>query len=252
VNRPIVRAAVLALISLLLGVAAAAAVFAYIPDPGSAPSIFDDFKWDSTANGFWHVNAIGSHADIKKSILTLSGDSIELDRRVQTDPNQTVVVARVRGIHFHKFGLGEGVYHAGTLGLEFDDDGIKCGRGSDAGWRVDIMKKWSAATAPAGQWFYLEISVTNPYPNVKDYNRAEQLVEAKKLKKLTPVTLTCSWYDDSGHLLGRTTPHNPPPNAHYVGIDEVFMRTWDSKNDYQIDWFYAGPPSGNPAQGFLR
>ena len=248
-NRPLVRSAVIALIFTCLGVATAAAVFAYFPDPGSAPSIFDDFKWNTTANGFWHVNAIGASADIKNSILTLSGHDIELDRRLQTDPNVTVVVAKVRGLHFHKFGLGIGVYHAGTVGIEFDDDGIKCGRGSDYGWQINYLKAWN--TPPVGQWFYLLVSVKNPYPNPDDLRRAEQIADAKNTK-LKPVTLTCSVYGAQGNLISRVVPKTPPPNAHYVSFDEVFMRTWDSPNEYQVDWFYAGPPSGNPGNAIFK
>jgi hypothetical protein len=47
-------------------------------------------------------------------------------------------------------------------------------------------------------------------------------------------------------------PKTPPPNAHYVSFDEVFMRTWDSPNEYQVDWFYAGPPSGNPGNAIFK
>jgi hypothetical protein len=171
-------------------------------------------------------------------MLTLSGDSIELDRRMQTDPNATVVMARVSAAHFHKFGLGIGVYHAGTLGMEFDDDGIKCGRGTDRGWRVDFVKGWKVP--PVGRWFYLKIVVVNPYPNPTSYAAAPS-------NKLKPVTLTCSAYDAQGRLIGQITPRDPVPNAHYIALDEVFVRTWDSRNDYQVDWFYAGPPAGVPA-----
>lgn len=238
------RVAVLTLIFFFLGIASAAAVFVYLPDPGSAPAVYDDFKWSSTANGFWHVNAIGARAEIKHSLLTLSGHSIELDHRLQTDPNQTVVAAKVRGLHFHKFGIGIGVYHAGTVGLEFDDDGAKCGRGTDFGWRIDFIKAWT--TPPVNQWMYVEVAVTNPYPNPKDLQRAEKLDNPKKLK---PITLTCSIYDANGNLIASSSPKDPPANTHYVGLDEVFMRTWDSGNDYQVDWFYAGPASGLPAMG---
>ena len=237
-SRAVLRGVVIAVIFLFVGVAGAAAVFYSIPDAGSAPSVYDDFRWSSTANGFWHVNPIGATERIKGTTLTLTGDSIELDRRIQTDPRQTVVMARVKAAHFHKFGLGIGVYHAGTMGMELDDDGIKCGRGTDRGWRVDTLQGWK--TPPVGRWFYLKMAVVNPYPDQKVADRIPQT-------KLKPVTLTCSAYDNSGHLLGQVTPHHPSPNAHYVALDEVFRRTWDSKNDYTVDWFYAGPPAGVPA-----
>ena len=242
-SRPVLRAIVLGLVFFFVGVSAAAIALAAIPDPGSAPSIYDDFNWSSTSNGFWHVNPIGATAEIRDSMLTVKGHSIELDRRLQTDPYQTVVLAKVRGLHFHKFDIGIGAYHAGTVGLEFDDDGVKCGRGTDFGWKINSMKPWHHP--PTGQWFYLKISVTNPYPTTEAYNRAES--EAEKGKKLKLVTLTCSMYDAGGRLVTSMTPRVPPPNAHYVGLDETFIRTWDSGNDYQVDWFYAGPPSGIPA-----
>lgn len=246
-SRPATRVAVLAVIFFFVGVGTTAAGLAAIPDPGSAPSIYDDFSWSSTANGFWHVNAVGATAVIKDSLLTLRGHSIELDRRVQTDPYETVAVAKVRGIHFHKFDIGIGAYHAGTIGIEFDDDGVKCGRGTDFGWKIDFMKAWQHP--PAGQWFYLEIAVTNPYPTKEALQRAEDLAE--KGKKLKVSRVTCSMYDSGGHLVTTMTPMVPPPNAHYVGLDEAFLRTWDSGNDYQVDWFYTGPPSGIPASANL-
>jgi hypothetical protein len=236
-RRPLVQGLVIALVALFIGVAGSAAVLAYIPDPGSAPSIYDDFKWSSTANGFWHVNPIGATATIKNGLLTLSGHLIELDHRVQTDPDATIVVAKVRGLSFHKFGLGLGVYHSGTLGLEFDDDGIKCGRGTDYGWRVDFVKPWKMP--PVGQWFILKAKIVNPYPTAAAWNKVSHL-DADKLK---PVTLTCSVYDAQGHLLASVTPTDPEPNAHYIALDEAFMRTWDSRNKYQVDWYYAGPPT---------
>ncbi|GAC1651163.1 MAG: hypothetical protein NVS9B15_11230 [Acidobacteriaceae bacterium] len=243
-TRPFARGTVIALIFLFLGVAGAAAVFAYLPDPGSTPSVYDDFNWNSTANGFWHVNAIGSTADISHGRLTLSGHSIELDHRLQTDPRQTVVVVKVRGESLHKFGVGIGVYHAGTVGMEFDDDGVKCGRGTDYGWKVDYVRSWTQQ--PLHQWFYLAMVVTNPYPDTVSLKKAE-----KSDKPLKPVTLTCFLYDGSGRLLSRVVPTDPRPNAHYVAFDEVFVRTWDSRNRYQVDWIYAGPPSGNPSRHFL-
>lgn len=244
-NRTVVQGVVIALVFLFLGVAGTAAVMAYLPDPGSAPAIFDDFQWSSTANGFWHVNPIGATAQIEHSVLTLSGHSIELDRRVQTDPYETVVAARVRGLSFNRFALGIGLYHAGTVGMEFDDDGVKCGRGTDYGWQVDFLKGWTRP--PVGQWVYLVITVKNPYPNPKDLQRAEKNPDAK----LKPVTLTCAMYDANRHLVARIAPTQPPPNAHYVALDEAFMRTWDSGNDYQVDWFYTGPPAGIPDHALL-
>lgn len=240
-SRSLLQGISVALIFLFIGVASAAAVLAYLPEGGSPPAVFDDFKWSSTANGFWHVNPVGGSAAIEHSLLTLSGGSVELDRRLQTDPNETVVLAKVRGLHFHKFGVGLGAYHAGTLALEYDDDGVKCGRGTDYGWQVDIMKPWT--TPPVNQWMYLKLAVTNPYPNPKDLQRVEKLGDVRKLK---PVTMTCSMYDASGHLLASSTPKDPLPNAHYVALDEVYMRTWDRGNRYQVDWVYAGPPSGSP------
>jgi hypothetical protein len=241
----LLRMAVIALIFLFLGVAGAAAMLAYIPESGSPPSIYDDFAWNSTANGFWHVNAIGATDTVKNSLLTLKGASIELDRRIQTDPAETIVIARVRGHAFQKFGLGIGLYHAGTVGLEFDADGFKCGRGTDHGWRVDIVKPWSSA--PIDKWYYLELSVKNPYPNYTP----EQLGKLNE-DKLKPVTVRCTAWDAAGHLVGTDVASDPKPNAHYVSFDEAFLRTWDAGNDYQVDWFYAGPPSGNPARAFLQ
>src|SRR5947209_4742346 len=103
VSRPVLRLAVVALIFTFLGVAASAAAFALIPNQGSAPGIFDDFKWNSIDNAYWHVNEYGATATIKDSILTFKGNSIELDHRLQTDPVSTVVTARVRSAHLRKF-----------------------------------------------------------------------------------------------------------------------------------------------------
>jgi hypothetical protein len=247
-SRPVLRAVVFALIFFFIGTGTAAIVLAAIPAPGSAPAIYDDFSWSSTSNGFWHVNAIGGKGIIKDSLLTLEGNSVELDRRLQTDPHETVVVARVRGIHFHRFALGVGVYHAGTVSLEFDDDGVKCGRGTDFGWKVDFMKGWEVP--PAKQWFYLLLSVKNPYPDTEEREKAEEYAD-KTGTKLKPVTLTCSMYDAQGHLVASVTPRVPPPNASYPGLDEAYLRTWNSGNRYQIDWLYAGPPSGIPAKSLL-
>lgn len=242
-KRSLLPAAVIALIFLLLGVAGAALAFAYLPDPGSPPSVYDDFAWSSVGNGYWHVNPVGASAEIKDNLLTLKGDTIELDRRVQTDPLETVVLAKVRGLSFHKFGLGIGVYHAGTVGLEFDNDGVKCGRGTDYGWKVDFLRAWK--TPPVNQWFYVGISVRNPFPTEQALRKAE-IIADKTNTKLKPITLRCYLFDAQKHLIAAEQPSNPPPNAHYVGFDEVFLRTWDSANDYQVDWLYAGPVSGIP------
>lgn len=233
---------IIAIIFLFVGVASASAFFAFLPDPGSSPSIYDDFNWSSTANGYWHQNAYGATARIENSLLTLTGDSIELDRRVQTDPYETVIIAKVRGIQFHKFSLGIGIYHAGTVGLEFDNDGVKCGRGTDQGWQIDIMKAWTKP--PVNQWFYVAVDVKNPYPNPATMPQNETDIK--------PVTLRCSMWDSAGHLVATDIASNPVPNTHYVALDEAYMRTWDSGNLYQIDWFYAGPPSGNPGRRFLQ
>jgi hypothetical protein len=241
-GRTAVRIAVLGAIFLLLGVASAAAVFAFVPNPGSPPSIFDDFNYASTSSGFWHVNAIGGKAIIKDGLLTLSGHSVELDHRLQTDPYRTVAVAKVRGRGWDKFALGLGVYHSGTMGVEFDNDGAKCGWPTDHGWKIDYLKGWK--TPPTRQWFYLVISVTNPFPNVPD------LTPEMELKH--PVTIICSLYDGSGRQLARVHPVDPPPNAHYASLDEAFVRTWDSHNRYEVDWIYAGPPSGSPIKSIVR
>jgi hypothetical protein len=246
VRRPLLQILVFALIAFCVGVAGTAAVLAYIPDPGSPPSIYDDFNWSSTANGYWHVNAIGASAIIKSGRLTLVGHSIELDKRIQTDPHVTIAAARVRGFGFRRFGLGLGVYHSGTVALEFDDEGLKCGRGSDFGWRVDVMKSWTKP--PVGQWFTLEVKVTNPYPTAKEQAKVAHL-DASQLK---PVTVQCSAYDAAGHLISTITPTDPEPNAHYNALDEAYMRTWDSGNKYQIDWFYSGPPTTSVGSNLLK
>lgn len=245
-SRSFLRGAVIALMFLFLGVAGAAAVMAYIPDPGSAPSIFDDFAWSSTANSFWHVNPVGATATIKNNMLTLKGDSIELDRRVQTDPYVTTVMARVRATHFHKFAIGLGIYHAGTISEEFDDDGVKCGRASDFGYRIDIVKPWKPP--PTGQWFILRLDAINPYPNPADYAKVQNL-DPSKWKH---VRVTCSLYDSTGRLIASISPTKPYTNTHYIGLDEAYVRTWDSQNDYQVDWFYSGPLSGIPAEARLH
>lgn len=240
------RGIVVAIVALCVGVASSAAVLASLPDPGSPPSVYDDFNWSSTANGFWHVNADGASERIKGGTLALSGDSIELDRRMQTDPSVTEVAVRIRGLHFHKFGFGLGIYHAGTVGIEFDDDGAKCGRGTDFGYRVDFLRGWTSP--PTGQWYYLTLTVTNPYPTKEEQEKVANL-DASQLKK---VTLTCAMYDSTGKLLTKIVARDPAPNAHYQAFDEVYMRTWDSANRYQVDWFYAGPPSGAPPIGPRR
>jgi hypothetical protein len=245
-RKPFVQGLVIALVALFLGVAGTAAVLAYLPDPGSTPSIFDDFNWSSTSNGYWHVNAIGASATIKNGLLTLSGHSIELDKRLQTDPHVTIAAAKVRATQFRRFGLGLGVYHSGTVALEFDNEGFKCGRGTDFGWRVDVMKSWT--TPPTGQWFILKVKVTNPYPTAKEQAKVAHL-DASQLK---PVTVQCSVYDANGKLLSTTTPIDPQPNAHYNALDEAYMRTWDSGNAYQLDWFYAGPPTSSVGGTVLR
>ncbi|HLJ68735.1 MAG TPA: hypothetical protein VKX16_15380 [Chloroflexota bacterium] len=245
-NRRVLQIGVFSLIALCIGIAGTAAVFAFIPDSGSPPAIFDDFNWSSISNGYWHVNPIGATAVIKSGLLTLSGHSVELDRRLQTDPKETVVAARVRALSFNKFGLGIGVYHSGTVGMEFDADGIKCGRGTDHGYQVDFLKGWK--TPPVGQWFYLEVTVVNPYPNPKVLQQLGD-ISSDKLKK---VKVICAAYDSQGHLISRVSPTDPPANSHYVAFDEVFMRTWDSNNRYQVDWFYAGPPSGDPLIAVAR
>lgn len=236
-SRPALRIAAIALIAFFLGIGAAAAVMAFIPNQGSPAAIYDDFGFSSTQNGYWHENPVGATARIKHSLLTLSGDAIELDHRLQSDNFLTVMSLKIRGTQFHKFGFGLGVFHAGTLGMEFDNDGAKCGRASDFGWRVDFLKAW--ATPPTGQWFYLQITVKNPYP----YKPPPPHTPKAKYKH---VTLTCSIYDSSGHLIARSVPTDPPPNTNYAALDEAFMRTWDSGNKYQIDWVYAGPASGDP------
>jgi hypothetical protein len=237
-----VFAIVLGLVTLFLGIAAASLVMFYLPDPGSAPSIYDDFNWSSTSNGFWHVNPFGGHAIIKDGTLTLRGDTIELDRRIQTDPVKTAVVMKVRGLSFRRFSFGLGVYHAGTMGVEFDDDGMKCGRGTNYGFQIDIMKAWTKP--PVGRWFYLTVSVVNPYPPPKPIPANDD--------NLKPAIIRCSMFDSSGKLLVTDVASNPPPNTHYVGLDEAYMRTWDTNNAYQIDWMYAGPTSGIPDRSKLR
>jgi hypothetical protein len=230
------------LILLCIGGALGGAVVLAVPNAGSAPSIYDDFQWSSTANGFWHVNPVGGSAIIKNGTLTLAGHSIELDHRIQTDPYVTVAVARVRALSFDKFALGLGLYHSGTVSFEFDADGAKCGRGTDQGFAIDYVKPW--AKPPVDRWYYLGIRVTDPYPNPTPALQAKLNAEDSKFWK--PVKITCALWNSSGKLIGADTPLLPRPNTHYVSLDEAYVRTWDSLNDYQIDWIYAGPPSGIP------
>jgi hypothetical protein len=190
------------------------------------------------------VNSYGGTDQIKNGVLTLSGQTIELDRRVQTDPYATYMTVRVRGRHFYKFGFGLGVYHAGTIGIEFDNDGVKCGRGTDHGYQTDVFKTWTPDTAPVNQWLYLRLEVVDPYPNPTPalLNYLSNLDESK----LKPVTEICSLYDSSGRLLAQDIAKSPPPNTHYVGLDEAYIRTWDSGNEYQVDWAYVGSNTGDP------
>lgn len=243
-RRGTVRMLVVGFIALLLGGAVTAAGVWAIPNSGSAPSIFDDFSFSSTGNGFWHVNAIGARAEILNGRLTLAGNTIELDRRIQTDPFRTIVVARMRGLRMHKFALGLGVFHSGTISLEFDSDGVKCGRGTDQGWQVDFVKPWNPP--PDGTWYYAGIQVVNPYPKITPAQQAKLNAIDSSLWK--PVIITCALWDASGRLLGSSTPTFPRPNAHYASFDEAYVRTWDSNNRYQLDWLYAGPPSGLPVR----
>jgi hypothetical protein len=241
-NRALLRYVAVALIALFLGVAVTAAIVGFIPNAGSAPTVYDDFAWDSMANGFWHVNSVGATAAISHSRIMLKGNSIELDHRIQTDPHETVISAWVRGLHLHKFGIGIGVYHAGTVAEEFDNDGIKCGRGTDHGWEVTYLKGFTLP--PNNQWFYLRIAVINPYPNAKDQQRAARLDPTKRKK----ATILCSAWDAQGHPIATVNANDPVPNTQYQGLDEAFFRTWDSGNNYQVDWFYAGPPSADPTR----
>ena len=66
-------------------------------------------------------------------------------------------------------------------------------RGSDFGWRVDVMKSWTSL--PTGQWFILKVKVTNPYPTAKAQAKVAHL-DASQLK---PVTVQCSVYDANGN-----------------------------------------------------
>lgn len=228
------RIAVIGLIFLFLGAAGAATVFAFIPNPGSPPSIFDDFKWSSISNGYWHVYALGGKPTIRSSILTMRGDTMEMDHRLQTDPYRTVVVVRIRASHFGKFAIGLGAYHSTAVSFEFDLDGAKCVRPSDQGTQIDVLRPWTVP--PTHRWFYLALSLTNPYPNVTTLTPS----------MTKPPTVACSLYGAGKQLLVSDRPVTPPTELHYAAIDEVSMRTWDTGNDYQVDWIYAGPASGSP------
>ncbi len=237
-SRAALRVVVIVLIGLLLGVLVEAAVFAFIPNRGDPPSVYDDFRWSSISNGYWHVNEDGGNAAIVDGILTLSGAQTEMDHLLQTDPNKTVMVAKVRGLSMYKFALGLGSYHGGTVSLEFDNDGFRCGRGTESGWMVDDMKLWK--TPPIGKWFYLRVSVFNPYPGVTNL----------PIKPKKSIVLTCTVYDSSGRRIAYDRPVDPPSNIRYPGIDEVYLRTWDNHNRYQVHWVYAGPVSGDPTRFF--
>lgn len=239
-NHRALQGAVVAVIFLFLGVATAAAVLAFIPNPGSPPSVFDDFNFASTSNGFWHVDTTGGTVTIKDSVVTMSGAMTELDHRLQTDPHRTIVVVKIRGLKFGKFAIGLGQYKADTVGLEFDNDGAKCTWPTQGGESVQILKGWKRP--PAGQWFYLVLSVTNPYPRV-------QTLTSSMTK---PIEIACTAYDASGRPLNPALPAPMASNVHYAGFDQVYIRTWDSGNRYQIDWLYAGPASGNPVSRLMR
>ena len=236
----VLRILVIGAIFFFVGVAGAAAYFAYLPGPASAPAFFDEFNSSGTTRAFWHANSYGASFAVHGSSLLMSGSQLELDRRIQTDPKKTIVFAKVSGIDFHKFAIGFGVYHAGTVGIEFDNDGVKCGRGTEHGWKIDYLRAWTKP--PVGQWFYLELDVTNPYPGAKKVT--------PEMKKGS--TITCAVYDSTGHLVVRDVATNPPSNTQYVALDEAYLRMWDGNNKYRVDWFYAGPPSGNPMARSLR
>jgi hypothetical protein len=220
----------------LLGVAIAAVAFASVPEAGSAPSIYDEFNWSSIANRYWHLSADGGGASISNGHLRIHGDTVELDRRLQTDPRETVVAVKIRPSQMHRLAFGLGEYRSGSVGLEFDDDGIKCGRQAVQGWRVDFLKAWSKP--PLGQWFYLVVKARNPYPRVSNLSVAQT----------KPISLTCAAYDAHQRLIASVSPSSPPSKVHYAGLDQVYIRTWDSRNDYALDWIYAGPASGSPVK----
>src|SRR5438309_10495805 len=117
--RTVLRGVVIALIFFCLGIATWAGAMAFVPNPGSPPGIDDDFGFSTTSNGYWHVNPVGATATIKNGTVTLSGHSIELDHRLQTDPYKTIVVAKMRGLKWDKFALGLGLFHSGTVSIEF-------------------------------------------------------------------------------------------------------------------------------------
>lgn len=239
-SRATLRVVIIGLIGVLLGVFAAAVAFAFVPGPGNAPSVYDDFRWSSISNGFWHVNEDGGQATIVNGIMTLAGAETEVDHAFQTDPYRTVMVAKVRGLSFYKFDIALGSYHGNTVSLEFDNDGFRCGRGTDNGWTVDDMKLWK--TPPTGKWFYLKLSLVNPYPNVVNL----------PTKPAKSVPVTCTVYDASGHQVAHDVAIHPPSNLRYPGVDQMSMRTWDNNNKYQVDWVYAGPVAGDPTRSFAR
>jgi hypothetical protein len=173
-------------------------------------------------------------------ILTLQGAQTEMDHMFQTDPNKTVMVAKVRGLSFYKFDIALGSYHGNTVSLEFDNDGFRCGRGTDNGWTVDDMKLWT--TPPTGKWFFLKLSIVNPYPNVVNL----------PIKPAKSVPLTCSVYDAAGHRIAYDKPTEPPTNLRYPGVDQISLRTWDTHNKYQVDWVYAGPEAADPTRSFSK
>jgi hypothetical protein len=241
-KRAVWRWIVAAVILLLLGSAAGAAAVWAIPNEGSPPSIFDSFAYSSTGSGYWHVNADGAHAIIADGTLNMVGNSIELDHRLQSDPYSTVAVAKIRASSFDRFALGLGLYHSGTITFEFDVDGAKCGRGSDVGYAVDFVKPWNPP--PLNTWFYAGIRIKNPYPNPTPALLRKLSNEDSDLWK--PVTISCELWNSAGQKIAEITPTTPRPNTHYASIDEAFMRTWDDKNNYTVDWFYAGPPAAIP------
>lgn len=239
-SRSLLRILLAAFIALCLGVAGTAFAVTLIPDPGSPPSIYDDFNFSSVANGYWHTHSYGATERIANGVLTITGDNMEFDKRFQTDPNETVISAKLRAGFYHKMGIGMGSYHSGTVGLEIDSDGIKCGRGTDFGYMVNPVYPW--VNQPTNKWFYVRMSIINPYPTLEEQKAAANLPPAKLIRP----TIRCSAWNANGKLLGTVVASVPPPNTNYVSIDEAYIHTWDSHNDYQIDWIYAGPKSGDP------
>ncbi len=117
---------------------------------------------------------------------------------------------------------------------------------TDHGYRIDPVTMWT--NPPLNQWFYLYMVVVNPYPNPAVLAKLGN-VDYSQLK---PVTLHCAAYDAKGNLIKYVTASNPPPNTHYAALDEAYVRTWDSQNDYKVDWFYAGPPAGDPLNALVH